>query len=392
MTRELTFDDSESSVEEPDFFYDLTPYNFNMDIEGLLRRFGDQDILIPSFQRNYVWTIEGASMFIDSVLRGLPTPSLFFYEENAGKYLVIDGQQRLLTLYYYIRGIYPKIKQHQNIKVYPNIFDIDFSNVQNNTDNLEGIPFRLSGKNVSGLWKGKTFTELSPEQKKRIRNTYIYIIDLKQTSPSNDNSSMYLVYERINTGSTRLNPQQIRICVSHGKYAQFLCEKAVDQKWGEKFGINDTSSGISELILRFISLYYSNGTFKGSMKTYLDKELRDKSNFQLHSEKEITKLYNNSFKILISLFTAKSFKPKNSFVGYFLLVTWVALALLTKKTKNIDSWLSSNKEKILQGFNKVCKNADVVDFYTNTRRASNPETLKNVIMIIYTHFCESING
>ena len=264
--------------------------------------------------------------------------------------------------------------------------------MQNNTDNLEGIPFRLAGKNVSTLWKGKTFNELSYEQKKRIRNTYIYIIDLKQTSPSNDNSSMYLVYERINTGSTRLNPQQIRICVSHGKYAQYLCDKAIDKKWEEIFGINDTSSGISELILRFISLYYSNGTFKGSMKSFLDKELRDNNNFQLHSEEEISKLYNNSFKALITLFTAKSFKPKNSFVGYFLLVTWVALALLIKNTDNIDTWLLCNKEKIVQGFNKVCNNEIIIDFYTNTRRASKSETLKNVIMIIYTQFCESING
>ena len=72
--------EDETITDDVDYTYDLTPYNFNMDVEGLLRRFADRDILIPSFQRNYVWTKEGASMFIDSVLRGLPTPSLFFYE------------------------------------------------------------------------------------------------------------------------------------------------------------------------------------------------------------------------------------------------------------------------------------------------------------------------
>jgi len=393
MAKEIVFNDSEDFDDEKDFSYDLTPYNFNMDVEGLLRRFGDNDILIPSFQRNYVWSIEGASMFIDSVLRGLPTPSFFFYEESNKKYLVIDGQQRLLTLYYFIRGIYPKTKQHQNIKVYPNVFDIDFSALpKNDSDRLEGIPFKLLGKNISSLWKGKTFRELSSEQQKRIRNTYIYIIDLKQTSPSNDNSSMYLVYERINTGSTRLNPQQIRICVSHGKYAQFLCDKAIDPRWEKVFGIDDTSSGISELILRFISLFYSEGIFKGSMKTYLDNELRDNNNFQLHTEDEVSNLFERSFKILTSVFNEKSFKPKNSFVGYFLLVTWVAIALLINDISDIDSWIVDKKEEFLVAFEKVCKNEEVVNFYTNTRRASNSETLHSVITIILNQLKEVING
>ena len=70
MSKEVIFEDYEME-EETDFSYDLTPYNFNMDVEGLLRRFVDNDILIPSFQRNYVWDQAGASMFIDSVFSGM---------------------------------------------------------------------------------------------------------------------------------------------------------------------------------------------------------------------------------------------------------------------------------------------------------------------------------
>lgn len=390
MSKEVVFEDYEME-EETDFSYDLTPYNFNMDVEGLLRRFVDNDILIPSFQRNYVWDQAGASMFIDSVLRGLPTPSLFFYEEKSKKYLVIDGQQRLLTLYYFIRGIFPTKKQHQNINVNPNVFDIDFSKVEKREDSIKGIPFKLIGKNIYSQWKNKTFSELTSEQQKRIRNTYIYIIDLKQTSPSDDNSSMYLVYERINTGSTRLNAQQIRLCVSHGEYAQYLCEKAIDYRWEKTFKINDKSSGISELILRFISLYYSTGIFKGSMKNFLDKELKLNKDFKAHSMEEITWLFDTSFSIITNLFTEKTFTPKQSFNSYFFLVTWVSIANVLSHETDPDDWIKNNKKRITEKFNKVCKDEIINSFITNTRRASNSETLSNVINILTTAFKDAIN-
>ena len=54
MQKNFEFDD-EKNTDEADYTYDLTPYNFNMDVDGMLRRFKDRDILIPSFQRNYVW-------------------------------------------------------------------------------------------------------------------------------------------------------------------------------------------------------------------------------------------------------------------------------------------------------------------------------------------------
>ena len=385
----IIYNDDEE-LENADFTYDLTPYHFNMDVEGLLRRFGSNDILIPSFQRNYVWTKDGASMFIDSLLRGLPTPSLFFYEEKPRKYLVIDGQQRLLSLYYFIRGVFPDNKQHQNVKIDNNTFDIDFSTL--NDENLSGIPFTLSGTKVLSNWKGKTFSELTPEQQKRITDTYIYIINLKQTSPVDDNSSMYLVFERINTGSTPLNPQQIRLCVSHGKYANLICEKAKDKLWYQKFKINDTTGLVSELILRFISLYYVQGQYKGSMKSFLDKSLKENRNFEIHSEHEIKQLYSNSFYVLTNLFDINSFTQKKSLIGYYLLVTWISLANLLDNVTDIEQWFQINSLKIKNAFDKLKSNDNIIEFVTNTRRASNSASLVPIIQIITSSFNEAING
>lgn len=381
MKKNFEFED-ENVLDDADYTYDLTPYNFNMDVDGLLRRFADKDILIPSFQRNYVWTKEGASMFIDSILRGLPTPSLFFYEESNKKYLVIDGQQRLLTLYYFIRGVFPDKKQHQNIIVSPTVADIDFSQIDADDGTIEGVSFNLSGTKICSEWKNKTFAQLSEEQRKRIRNTYIYIIDLKQTAPSDNNSSMYLVYERINTGSTRLNPQQIRMCVSHGSYIRYICEKSLDEKWKSVFGIDDKSSGVSELILRFFSLFYTQGEFVGSIKTFLDKSLKENREFQIHSREEVSVLFDKSFYVLTNFFDAKSFMPKKTFNGYMLLVTWISIANVILSVDNYLEWTDMNRECMKLRYESVLSNPDVCEFLSNTRRAANSQILKRMILII----------
>jgi len=64
-------------------------------------------IFIPQFQRSFVWSINQASRFIESLLLGLPVPGIFLSKEpETGKLLIIDGQQRLKTLQYFYQGVF----------------------------------------------------------------------------------------------------------------------------------------------------------------------------------------------------------------------------------------------------------------------------------------------
>ena len=64
-------------------------------------------IEMPVFQRNYIWDRKRASRFIESLILGLPVPQIFLYQKERNKFLVIDGQQRLLTIYYFIKQRFP---------------------------------------------------------------------------------------------------------------------------------------------------------------------------------------------------------------------------------------------------------------------------------------------
>lgn len=91
----------------PKVSYDVTSYGSDPEVEVLVSRLRRGDILIPPFQRDYVWRQPEASKFIESLLLGLPVPGIFFATDpQTNKQLVIDGQQRLKTLLYFFDGYF----------------------------------------------------------------------------------------------------------------------------------------------------------------------------------------------------------------------------------------------------------------------------------------------
>lgn len=108
MSEDDWFDDAEVDEEGQIDEYDITasPNDFNL---LTLQSFIEGGaIQIPGFQRNYVWDKKRASKLIESFIIGIPVPQLFLYEEAKNKFLVIDGQQRLMTIYYFYKQRFPR--------------------------------------------------------------------------------------------------------------------------------------------------------------------------------------------------------------------------------------------------------------------------------------------
>jgi hypothetical protein len=56
--------------------YDITSFGIDFDVEGIIRRLRREEVLIPPFQRNYIWNLVEASRFVESLLLGLPIPGI----------------------------------------------------------------------------------------------------------------------------------------------------------------------------------------------------------------------------------------------------------------------------------------------------------------------------
>lgn len=98
-TEELIID--EEMEDELVVEYDIASYPSDLTLSVIHEMWNDGDIIIPDFQREFVWTIRQSSLLIDSFLSGLPVPQIFFYIDEENKNLVIDGQQRILSVVFF---------------------------------------------------------------------------------------------------------------------------------------------------------------------------------------------------------------------------------------------------------------------------------------------------
>lgn len=231
-------DDSER--EPPEHIrFNITFFGADYPVETIVQRMNRQDFFIPDFQRSYVWSQKQASRFIESLLYGLPVPGIFLYREpDTGKHLIIDGQQRLKTLQFFADGTFAEKK------------------------------FRLL--DVSLPWRGRTYDELSENDKRRLNDAVIHATIFRQEEPKENDQSIYYVFERINTGGTRLSGQEIRTCIYHGPFVGLLRQLNADPTWRRVYGPVSRRMKDQELILRFFSFYFSRSSYSRPMTKFLN--------------------------------------------------------------------------------------------------------------------------
>ena len=219
--------------------YSISSYGADMPVDGIVDRLNREDIYIPPFQREFVWTHTQASRFIESLLIGLPVPGIFMFKEpDSRKLMVVDGQQRLRTLQCFHDGV------------------------------LRGREFSLLG--VSEELSGKTYRSLTDKDRRDLNDSILHATIFQQDRPSKDRSSIYSIFERLNTGGIPLQPQEIRACLSRGKLNELLSELAGNPHWKEVYGPASIRKKDEEIILRFFALHHSLGEYERPMKKFLN--------------------------------------------------------------------------------------------------------------------------
>ena len=237
--------------EEPPFIeYDITTYPADYTLSVLWQMFKNNDITIPSFQRGFVWTQRQASALIESFLMGLPVPPVFFYIDSENKNLVIDGQQRLMSVFYFFEGYFGQ-------------------------ENEKGkrLIFRLSGLNKKSPFYNLRFDDLQEQDKRKLEMTVLRVINIRQLSPMHDDSCMYHIFERLNTGGTPLSSQEIRNCVYRGIFLDRLVDINRLPAWRSLLGKQNVDKHLTdvELMLRAFGLRYMQNEYEKPMKEFLNK-------------------------------------------------------------------------------------------------------------------------
>lgn len=249
---ELPVEVTEQSDSAAFVTYEIAAYPADYTLSVLEKMWNDKDIVVPTFQRRFVWSIEQASLLIESLLMGLPVPQAFFFVQADSKNLVIDGLQRIMSIVYFFSGYFGE-ETYQGRKTV----------------------FRLKGLNEKSPYAGKTFEDLSDADKRKLRNSVLRVINVRQLGPKDDDTSAYHIFERLNTGGTPLTAQEIRHCVFHGPLVDLLSDLNKGQNWRRILGKEnlDKHQKDIELLLRVLAFATRAQQYEKPMKEFLNRTM-----------------------------------------------------------------------------------------------------------------------
>jgi hypothetical protein len=326
-------EDSVDDVEEIDevlpYSYAITSYGADYPVDALVKRIQEGSILIPDFQRKYVWKQPQASRFVESLLLGLPVPGVFLEKEpGKQKLLIIDGQQRLLSLFYFYEGVFEP------------------------TDRK----FALSG--VQEQFEGLTYKTLPEDDRRRLDDAIIHATVVRQDEPTDDRSSIYHVFERLNTGGTPLSAQEIRTCVYHGQLCDLLNELNDHESWREIYGKASARMKDQELILRFFALAHDLESYARPMKGFLNDFM------EKHREldggltaKALSREFKNCIDSVHKAIGKKAFRPVSS------LNAAVFDAVMIGISSRLVSGTIEDLEKLKIEYDSLLKDKEFVESY-----------------------------
>ena len=257
--------------------YDITTSPRDLTPASIVDMIDSGIMEVPLFQRNYVWDIKKASKLVESLILGLPVPELFFYSEGDENttYKIIDGQQRLLSIYFFVKGRFPK-NTDSRLKVRTGLGDaIDFDALMADNNLFQDFVLNLNEddeKNPS-RYHGKKFATLDKDTQIKFRlRRYLRTVVVRQNKPDNNSSSMFEIFNRLNTGGTPLNHQEIRASLYYCDFYEMLVQLNDEAKWRMMLGksTQDLHCNDIELILRAIALLEDGKKYSPKMVSFLN--------------------------------------------------------------------------------------------------------------------------
>lgn len=309
------------------FRKELQSDDFKMSIGELASLYSEGDLILnPDFQRFFRWNERQKSLLIESIFLQIPLPPIFIYERKDGKWEVIDGLQRLSSIFQFMNHLNNQNSGAFLIQEVPYLTEL----VGKNWDSLDGSfqrIFKRSNLAITKLkWNSEDFTK-------------------------------YEMFKRLNRTGSPLSEQEMRNCI-------IIMENKPFYTWMENLSKNiDFLNTVSlsdqnmkkredlDLITRYLCFRFSSKEELKSVRavdSFLDKKIIEISKLPTLDQKEEEQLFKNIFKELNRQLGSDCFKrydkETQSFKGMFLISPFEATIFALSKS---PEKLNNLKEKII---------------------------------------------
>lgn len=338
-------------------------------VSTIIEKIRQRDIILdPEYQRNFVWKRDKCSQLIESILLGIPLPTIYLSEGEEYDE-VIDGQQRLTTIKSFTEGRYPN-----------------------------GEVFVLKGLKELNFLNGLSYLDLPKIFVKSLNDFNMTVIKIKKTDGENEESTYstkFDIFERLNKGSENLKEQELRNCVYRGQFNVMLKKLADSDKIKRFFDSEELEKlklrmDMHEAICSAFAAYQNQGIFIDSniKKKALNNTMERLNKNQKEREDSIDGFV-RSLDIIFHVFGKDAFnrktKGKNKFnASIFLTMT----SFFSQFEKN---QVIGNSDKIRESF-ELIKDFDEDFINTLNRHTTGKQNMERRYSIIRDNMIDFIDG
>lgn len=363
--------------------------------------------VIPKSQRNYVWSKEKVENLAISLIRGLPIPPLYAYRNDCNQLVILDGQQRLLSLYLYSKGVHINMNQDctkkeeknktvnlKNVLIEKKIQEDNsfFKQLQSRFD-LVNTNYKL--RTIAGKTHSIDYKTLDSGTKALINFRAITIIEILVQGTDNKEEVYYNIFGNLNQGGEPLKNQELRDGIYRSAFYDMLHDinDSNVEKWRIAYGAKHNRGRDIELLLRFIATEYTfnfkNGKFDlGRYK----KETGERIN---EFKSSYPKLLNDFSKIAMKFDEKQVNQYKNKILNFInrLECEKKVENLLLESLYIVDSKLEFNYEitsELIDKINKDSKYKETIGAGSSGK--TNVEKRLNRVYKLVKEYIEEKNG
>jgi uncharacterized protein with ParB-like and HNH nuclease domain len=298
--------------------YEILTYPADYPLEILVDKWRKKAILIPPGQRKFVWSQVQSSKLIESFLMGLPVPPIYFYQDRKdNSLLVVDGKQRLLSIVFFFSGSFGYEREGQKV-----------------------THFNLVGLNEQSPFFNKTYEWLKENDEQafnKFNNSVLRSFVIKQLMPEDD-TSIFEVFERLNSGGVILQPQEIRNCLCSGSFNELLKDLNKHKAWRQILGKKGEDKRMRdiELILRFFAPFYNHRHYEKPMKGFLNKYMKTNRRMSEEKKKQFGDLFRQTADTIVRFLGQKPFNIHRGLNAAVYDSVFTAFARHVNELKRID--------------------------------------------------------
>ena len=279
--------------------------------------------LSPEFQRKLVWDVQRKSLLIESLMLKIPIPAFYFQENQEGDKLVIDGLQRLSTIYSYMND-----------------------------------EFELKGLQYLNMYNGFCYSRLPRKYKTRIEETQMAVNVLDSRCHE---LVKFDVFRRVNTGGIPLNSQEIRNIMATEETRCLLNAMSGSAEFikATRGKVKDLRMDAQELCLRFITFYLRYNPEPGklehlkSLTRMMDETLLELNTLEWQETVKFIELFKNSMEKCYALLGDAAFSKEglSHIINKPLFICWsVIMANCTLDSQVLKNRQSDARELQYQYF------------------------------------------